>query len=79
MESIWNRNNVQCIMLTFKEPFGTEGRGGYFDQYGEIYPFDDCYSLLDSLPSIFQLYLLMLLGAFFQVLSVTSFKIICCK
>eukprot|EP00569_Conticribra_weissflogii_P006890 CAMPEP_0171330426 /NCGR_PEP_ID=MMETSP0878-20121228/1988_1 /TAXON_ID=67004 /ORGANISM="Thalassiosira weissflogii, Strain CCMP1336" /LENGTH=518 /DNA_ID=CAMNT_0011830707 /DNA_START=166 /DNA_END=1722 /DNA_ORIENTATION=+ len=36
MESIWNRNNVQCIMLTFKEPFGTEGRGGYFDQYGII-------------------------------------------
>jgi glucose-6-phosphate 1-dehydrogenase len=32
MESIMNRNNVQCVMLTFKEPFGTEGRGGYFDQ-----------------------------------------------
>lgn len=36
MENMWNRNNVQCIMLTFKEPFGTEGRGGYFDQYGII-------------------------------------------
>eukprot|EP00985_Skeletonema_marinoi_P029752 scaffold28952_cov198-Skeletonema_marinoi.AAC.7 len=36
MENIWNRNCVQCIMLTFKEPFGTEGRGGYFDQYGII-------------------------------------------
>lgn len=32
MESIMNRNYVQCVMLTFKEPFGTEGRGGYFDQ-----------------------------------------------
>ena len=36
MEAIWNRNNVQCVMLTFKEPFGTQGRGGYFDQYGII-------------------------------------------
>mmetsp|Transcript_8562 Transcript_8562/g.19198 ORF Transcript_8562/g.19198 Transcript_8562/m.19198 type:complete len:515 (+) Transcript_8562:50-1594(+) len=36
MENMWNRNNVQCVMLTFKEPFGTEGRGGYFDQYGII-------------------------------------------
>lgn len=36
MENMWNRNNVQCIMLTFKEPFGTDGRGGYFDQYGII-------------------------------------------
>ena len=26
MENMWNRNCVQCIMLTFKEPFGTEGR-----------------------------------------------------
>eukprot|EP00956_Cyclotella_meneghiniana_P030192 scaffold75346_cov62-Cyclotella_meneghiniana.AAC.2 len=36
MDNIMNRNTVQCIMLTFKEPFGTEGRGGYFDQYGII-------------------------------------------
>ena len=36
MENMWNRNHVQCIMLTFKEPFGTDGRGGYFDQYGII-------------------------------------------
>lgn len=36
MEQMFNRNFVQCIMLTFKEPFGTEGRGGYFDQYGII-------------------------------------------
>lgn len=25
MDNIMNRNNVQCIMLTFKEPFGTDG------------------------------------------------------
>lgn len=35
-ENIWNRDNVQCVMLTFKEPFGTDGRGGYFDNYGII-------------------------------------------
>lgn len=35
-ERVWHANDVQCIILTFKEPFGTEGRGGYFDQYGII-------------------------------------------
>lgn len=35
-ERVWNRDNVQCVMLTFKEPFGTEGRGGYFDKFGII-------------------------------------------
>lgn len=34
--SIWNNTNIQCVFLTFKEPFGTEGRGGYFDQFGII-------------------------------------------
>lgn len=24
------------IKITFKEPFGTEGRGGYFDEFGII-------------------------------------------
>ncbi|KAH3901548.1 glucose-6-phosphate dehydrogenase SCDLUD_003045 [Saccharomycodes ludwigii] len=32
----WNRENIKCIQLTFKEPFGTEGRGGYFDKIGII-------------------------------------------
>jgi len=35
-ERIWNADNVQMVILTFKEPFGTEGRGGYFDQFGII-------------------------------------------
>ena len=35
-EPIWKAENIQCVMLTFKEPFGTDGRGGYFDQYGII-------------------------------------------
>lgn len=33
---IWNRNSVACVVLTFKEPFGTQGRGGYFDEFGII-------------------------------------------
>ncbi|XP_061592199.1 glucose-6-phosphate 1-dehydrogenase-like [Cololabis saira] len=33
---IWNRTSVASVVLTFKEPFGTEGRGGYFDDFGII-------------------------------------------
>ena len=33
-ERVWNTENIQCVILTFKEPFGTDGRGGYFDKYG---------------------------------------------
>lgn len=32
----WNRNYIDNIQITFKEPFGTEGRGGYFDEFGII-------------------------------------------
>jgi 6-phosphogluconate dehydrogenase len=35
-ERVWNADNIQCVILTFKEPFGTDGRGGYFDKYGII-------------------------------------------
>lgn len=24
------------MQITFKEPFGTEGRGGYFDEFGIV-------------------------------------------
>lgn len=33
---IWNRDSIECVLITFKEPFGTEGRGGYFDEFGII-------------------------------------------
>ncbi|KAI7880373.1 glucose-6-phosphate dehydrogenase [Lichtheimia hyalospora FSU 10163] len=33
---IWDRKNIDNVQITFKEPFGTEGRGGYFDDYGII-------------------------------------------
>jgi glucose-6-phosphate 1-dehydrogenase len=36
LEKIWNNECIQSIILTFKEPFGTDGRGGYFDSYGII-------------------------------------------
>jgi hypothetical protein len=31
-ERVWNKENIKTVILTFKEPFGTEGRGGYFDK-----------------------------------------------
>ncbi|XP_032529894.1 glucose-6-phosphate 1-dehydrogenase [Danaus plexippus] len=30
----WNRENIASVLISFKEPFGTEGRGGYFDSFG---------------------------------------------
>jgi glucose-6-phosphate 1-dehydrogenase len=35
-EPMWNRNHIRSVHIAFKEPFGTEGRGGYFDNYGII-------------------------------------------
>lgn len=34
--AVWNNNHVQSVIITFKEDFGTEGRGGYFDKSGII-------------------------------------------
>ena len=36
LEPIWNRNYVSCVVISFKEDIGTDGRGGYFDKYGII-------------------------------------------
>lgn len=33
---VWNRENISSVQISFKEPFGTDGRGGYFDQFGII-------------------------------------------
>lgn len=33
---IWNNDNIASVVISFKEPFGTEGRGGYFDDIGII-------------------------------------------
>ncbi|GAA5814407.1 hypothetical protein MFLAVUS_007903 [Mucor flavus] len=32
----WDRKFIDNVQITFKEPFGTEGRGGYFDEFGII-------------------------------------------
>lgn len=32
----WNRNSIASVVISFKEPFGTQGRGGYFDDFGII-------------------------------------------
>ena len=32
----WNRNHISSVVISFKEPFGTQGRGGYFDEFGII-------------------------------------------
>ncbi len=33
---LWNRDNVKCVMVQFKEDIGTYGRGGYYDEFGVI-------------------------------------------
>ncbi|XP_036365914.1 glucose-6-phosphate 1-dehydrogenase [Octopus sinensis] len=33
---IWNNSHVSSVVISFKEPIGTQGRGGYFDQSGII-------------------------------------------
>ncbi|KAJ4881354.1 hypothetical protein Rs2_38409 [Raphanus sativus] len=35
-EPLWSRTYIRNVQLIFSEDFGTEGRGGYFDQYGII-------------------------------------------
>ncbi|KAI8526816.1 hypothetical protein RHMOL_Rhmol12G0026100 [Rhododendron molle] len=35
-EPLWNRQYIRSVQLIFSEDFGTEGRGGYFDNYGII-------------------------------------------
>lgn len=36
LSSSWNNQFIDTIQITFKENFGTEGRGGYFDSIGII-------------------------------------------
>ncbi len=34
--AIWNRQYIKNVQVIFKEDFGIEGRGGYFDEYGIV-------------------------------------------
>jgi glucose-6-phosphate 1-dehydrogenase len=33
---VWNRDSIAAVIIIFKENIGTEGRGGYFDEFGII-------------------------------------------
>jgi len=35
-EPTWNRDHVESVEITFKEDIGTQGRGGYFDNFGIV-------------------------------------------
>ncbi|KAJ8325296.1 Glucose-6-phosphate 1-dehydrogenase [Batrachochytrium dendrobatidis] len=35
-DAVWSRSHIHNVQITFKEPIGTEGRGGYFDEFGII-------------------------------------------
>ncbi|KAJ1735923.1 Glucose-6-phosphate 1-dehydrogenase [Coemansia biformis] len=35
-EAVWSHHYISNVQITFKEPFGTEGRGGYVDEFGII-------------------------------------------
>eukprot|EP01097_Dermamoeba_algensis_P009106 TRINITY_DN628_c0_g1_i2.p1 TRINITY_DN628_c0_g1~~TRINITY_DN628_c0_g1_i2.p1 ORF type:complete len:323 (-),score=64.74 TRINITY_DN628_c0_g1_i2:202-1170(-) len=35
-EPLWSSHHISNVLITFKEDFGTQGRGGYFDQFGII-------------------------------------------
>ncbi|CED83429.1 glucose-6-phosphate 1-dehydrogenase [Phaffia rhodozyma] len=35
-DSSFNKNSISNVQITFKEDIGTEGRGGYFDEFGII-------------------------------------------
>lgn len=34
--AIWNRHFIHNVQIVFKEKIGTQGRGGYFDEFGII-------------------------------------------
>ena len=31
---VWNRDSIAAVIIIFKEDIGTQGRGGYFDEFG---------------------------------------------
>lgn len=36
LSASWNKDHIKSIQISFKEAFGTEGRGGYFDDIGIV-------------------------------------------
>ncbi|OMH80010.1 Glucose-6-phosphate 1-dehydrogenase [Zancudomyces culisetae] len=35
-DAVWNKEYISNVQITFKEKIGTQGRGGYFDEFGII-------------------------------------------
>lgn len=35
-DALWNRHCIESVQVVFKEPFGVEGRAGYFDSFGIV-------------------------------------------
>lgn len=36
LSGVWNNRHISLVQISFKEEFGTEGRGGYFDEIGIV-------------------------------------------
>ncbi|CAF2472008.1 unnamed protein product [Rotaria sp. Silwood2] len=36
LSRVWNRDSIAAVSIIFKEDIGTQGRGGYFDEFGII-------------------------------------------
>lgn len=36
LSGVWNNKHIASVQISFKEAFGTEGRGGYFDTIGIV-------------------------------------------
>ncbi|CAF1291472.1 unnamed protein product [Rotaria sordida] len=36
LSRVWNRDSIAAVIIIFKEDIGTQGRGGYFDEFGII-------------------------------------------
>lgn len=36
IHALWNKQHIQAVHIVFKEDFGCQGRGGYFDPYGIV-------------------------------------------
>ena len=45
LEPLWSKDNIKSVIITFKENIGTQGRGGYFDEFGIIRMFQFVHSL----------------------------------
>ncbi|CAF1464624.1 unnamed protein product [Rotaria sordida] len=36
LSRVWNRDSIAAVLIIFKEDIGTQGRDGYFDEFGII-------------------------------------------